>query len=450
MKKSSIWMAGLTLGLYGIVGAPAWAQDLDEARVREIVREEAGKKPLLEVNGYFRAGYGLSSKGAAMEAFGMPDNLGWQGTKFRLGNETDVYGDLAITANWYNPNGESGKMFRSVMRLNYKNDMHAVDSFAFGMPEIYGESVNVFQQGLRLWAGKRYRRMDVHIIDYYHLDYSGFGGGFDDLDLGFMKVSLAMIGSGAARGSAGPTGSGSEGYGPLAKTTLDLHLTNINTIGIGGTSEFWIAGAYQNGLRKDQDIPGFSVAYLHNREIRPGSFNRFAAQYGLGSLASLSPNFVAGLASGPVPPSDPSEFTTEKAWRLVIMDYFMSQFSENFSVMFVADFEYGESGAPNNPSILTFSIGARPIYHFTQELSLAVEGGFQYMEKAYSAQKGMLGKLTLAPQVAAQEGFWGRPVLRAFATAAMWSDDLKGAVGGRSFANDTFGMSFGLQVETWW
>jgi maltoporin len=40
--------------------------------------------------------------------------------------------------------------------------------------------------------------------------------------------------------------------------------------------------------------------------------------------------------------------------------------------------------------------------------------------------------------------------LRAFVTYAGWSDDFKGFVGGTPYADDTRGLSYGIQAEAWW
>jgi maltoporin len=46
--------------------------------------------------------------------------------------------------------------------------------------------------------------------------------------------------------------------------------------------------------------------------------------------------------------------------------------------------------------------------------------------------------------------FWSRPELRAFVTTAFWNDSIKGAVGGPAYATDTFGLTAGVQMESWW
>ena len=62
---------------------------------------------------------------------------------------------------------------------------------------------------------------------------------------------------------------------------------------------------------------------------------------------------------------------------------------------------------------------------------------------------GSLGIFTIAPTIKPRGGFFTRPELRAFATFAVWSDELKGAIGGTPYANQNYGFIFGVQAETW-
>ena len=48
--------------------------------------------------------------------------------------------------------------------------------------------------GIQLWAGKRfYQRKDIHIMDYYYLNNSGYGVGVENIDVGLGSVSVALI-----------------------------------------------------------------------------------------------------------------------------------------------------------------------------------------------------------------------------------------------------------------
>ncbi len=92
----------------------------------------------------------------------------------------------------------------------------------------------------------------------------------------------------------------------------------------------------------------------------------------------------------------------------------------------------------------------RSIYQFNKYLSLAFEGGADYVSESLSGTSGNLFKLTLAPQVSLGSQFFSRPVLRAFITYAHWSDDFVGQVGGQDYRGDRDGLSYGVQMEAWW
>jgi maltoporin len=103
---------------------------------------------------------------------------------------------------------------------------------------------------------------------------------------------------------------------------------------------------------------------------------------------------------------------------------------------------------------LWISAGARPIYCFTKYIGIAVEGGVDVVKAeapaGASVDTGFVGKLTVAPLIRPGMDFWARPELRAFVTAAAWNNAVKGAVGGPAFANDNFGLTAGVQMESWW
>ena len=62
---------------------------------------------------------------------------------------------------------------------------------------------------------------------------------------------------------------------------------------------------------------------------------------------------------------------------------------------------------------------------------------------------GSLGIFSIAPTIKPRGGFFTRPELRAFATFAVWSDSLKGAIGSPAYADKNYGFIFGVQAETW-
>jgi maltoporin len=62
----------------------------------------------------------------------------------------------------------------------------------------------------------------------------------------------------------------------------------------------------------------------------------------------------------------------------------------------------------------------------------------------------VLFKLSAGPELRFDNKFFGRPVLRAYVTYAVWGSGFKGRVGGEPYVDDTSGLAAGLQMEAWW
>jgi maltoporin len=168
-----------------------------------------------------------------------------------------------------------------------------------------------------------------------------------------------------------------------------------------------------------------------------GGYNDFSIQYGSGAAY----NFASTLdTSGP---------NLDEAWRFRVTDHFTIQPWDRFAMQAVGIYEETEFGGPNSHQRWG-SLGARPIYYFNDRFSIALEGGIDWAKSEPLGTDGHLWKITLAPQISRGGKFFDRPVLRAFVTYAKWSDGFKGLVGGTPYQNDTEGLTYGLQVETWW
>ena len=96
------------------------------------------------------------------------------------------------------------------------------------------------------------------------------------------------------------------------------------------------------------------------------------------------------------------------------------------------------------------SLGVRPMEFLTNHVRLLAKLGYYKINNNYFNLDGSLRKLTLAGELAEKGGFWQRPLIRAYATYAQWSDGFRGQVGGDTYADDTSGWSAGVQIESWW
>lgn len=408
----------------------------------------------IDFNGYFRAGTGGTSKGGQQTCF----KLSGAASKYRLGNECETYGELALGAQLYKmPSSDTTFRVHTRLAINAPQDLESsstTTSWAEAWAEADKIGTGAFANA-RLWAGKRfYQRNDVHITDFYFWNNSGNGGGIENVDVGVGKLSYAYRrNSGAVK-----TGTKTEFY-------LDPNdgLTKSRVVDVTGNSaisghDFRLGGIQVNpggeltvgvDLRFADNSDAAKAAgiensngqlynLMHTQSNVLGGFNRIALQYGRGVVANLSPGAPAFGAS-----------SSDKAWRIV-EQLMVQPDGTNWTGMgtFVYEDQMGKQK--------WISYGARPQYHFNDKWSLAVDFGHDEV-KPDGGERRTLNKVTIAPQISAGRQFFSRPVLRAFYTYAKWNDaaqaaapagDALSATG--AFGSSTNGSTFGIQAEAWW
>lgn len=395
----------------------------------------AQDKPAFEFHGYLRSGFGVNLDGGDQVAFQAPGAY----AKYRLGNETETYGELGLTNNWLGNDGD-GAWFRTEIKLavitsNVQQfDSLKADTSNIAIQESYAEAGNLFadQPSMSFWAGHRfYQRHDVHINDFFYWDMSGYGAGFQDMDVGVGKLHVAYLGS------------TNEPDGRTVKNHIDVRLSDVD-VGMG-TITLGVAPVVQvnNPGADDSDTAiGFAGTVMHVMPGFMGGFNKASLQVGYGAQAGLQTS-IRGADSGLL---------------LRFVDQAQIQTSESFSLMgtLIAQFDNAEDGDGGN---LWISAGARPTFHLSKYTALLLEGGVDLVQpRGDDSELGFLGKLTVAPTLKAGTGFWARPELRAFVTAAFWNNAIgfdsdnpdAGGVGGAAYADETFGLTFGVQAESWW
>lgn len=395
---------------------------------------------VFEYQGYLRSGFGVNSKGGDMEPFKAPGAE----AKYRLGNEGETYGEAALIHNYLNTDGPT---FKTQIRIGYQTKNHMdwdVDNDKFMLREAYTEMGNfTWAPSVKFWAGERfYRRHDIHINDFYVFDMSGYGGGAEDIPVGnWGKLAAAWIG-GSTDDYEFPT------VGRVAKNTLDLRLYDIDLP--WGKGMFWLAPSYlaggsyanSNGTTVNyDDTAGLAVGFMHTNDKPFGldnSYNQFTLQYGRGTGSNFSPVV-----------QDPT-VNLGDSWKFRLTESGVFQVADNFSLMPTFIWQMEDLGYPGDSQITWVSAGVRPIYNFTEHISLAVEGGVDYVDNEPLGVRDYLFKGTIAPQLSFGELFFSRPVLRLYATYAKWGSGFEGRVGGAPYADATSGANFGIQMEAWW
>jgi len=433
------------------------------AQRKRIIAERVEKvlSNFVEIGGYFRAGYGRNGQGGPMNGFKAPGAA----AKYRLGNEAENYGELILGKNMYLPGLFSpkadhtrldGPIARVQLRVSFFNPYDAYSSAAstqVGLPEAWAAIGNIFkaQPNIKFWAGNRfYRRHDIHIIDFFHWDMSGGGGGVEDITVGPVKLALAWIGVGSTSGLSYLPQPQPENRAGFSKSNVDFRIYEIpllaGTLEAGFTYAHSESGQDQNG-HQAPDSHGFAFNLVHtvpNFLSKDGS-NKFTFQYGLGSAKTFTSGFETFQQDGAtyIRPDDAGSY------RFRVTESFVASPSRYFSVGPVVVAQATQYSSDTRPQYWV-SAGVRPIVHLHDHFNIAFEGGLDWVDDQEQDLNGTLLKLTVAPQISIDRLFMSRPVIRAFFTYAHWSDELQGQVGGQDHLNLQDGVNWGAQMEAWW
>ena len=401
----------------------------------KVVQELQQQVKQFEFHGYLRSGQGLNSEGGQMVAFQAPGAP----AKYRLGNEADTYGELIFVNNWINPSHDPNKAWMKTEVLVQANttqssNFASTDQFRFREAFVQVGNVLASNPTAQFWAGERYyRRLNIDINDFFFLDMSGYGGGMDNLDVKIGQASVAYLG-GAKTDLV-------TNNGIYPKSNLDVRLYGVKTP--VGELGLWYDYSFSKGgtLADGSSVPstsGWAIGIGHTRTEWLGGYNRLSLQYGVGNSA----NFSTGIEYPTVylPNAHTFRFT----------DSAVIQPNDKFAIQPVVIYQQQTDGNPASGINKWLSFGARPVWFFTDHVSLAFEAGFDHTSSGAGLYDGWLRKVTIAPQIGSGRKFFSRPVLRAFVTYANWSEGLKGFVGGPAYLNKTSGWNFGVQGETWW
>jgi maltoporin len=427
-------------------------------RLEQVLQE------FVDFHGYFRAGYGRDDKGGSQVAFQAPGAL----AKYRLGNEAENYGELTLGKNFYvpdlfsldaakrpdgTPTGPIARFQATISILNPYQDLLSSGDTSFGLPEAFASIGNVVaaQPTMKFWAGSRYyRRHDIHINDFFFYNMSGTGGGMEDFRLPFGKLALAWIGGSSSSGFSDLPQPDANNKAGFSKGNWDLRLYDVPLP--LGKGEFGVVYARaDSGLdsagRSTPDSDGVAVTALHTipQFISDDGVNKLSLQFGTGPAKTFTSGFETfTLTNGVFIRPDP-----RNSWRFRATEHFTANLSDYFSIgpaLVYQITDYTTEGG----LVQWASAGVRPILHFNKYISLAFEGGVDWVKNNDQGTSSYLYKLTLAPQVSLGNRFMSRPAIRAFVTYAHWGDQFQGQIGGNDYANTTEGLTYGVQMEVWW
>lgn len=381
----------------------------------------------VEFHGYLRTGLGTTSEGGDQKCFGIAPS------KYRLGNECETYGELALSAPFGKQDGAWAKynVMLAFIENNGQSDFESVDGDKYDIAsrQNYFQAGGFFGKGAfedaKVWVGKRYyNRHDVHITDFFYWNNSGLGAGIEDISLGAdPKLAFAYH---------------QNGTGDNSLTTRRLS-ARVYDIPVNPNGKLEAELAFLEGSTADDSATapdsgsGYALMVEHMQSGILGGFNKLAFVYGKDGAFGGAWNPTYSTAGG------------QKGSDFRIVDQIFVDFQNGWSGMGTA--VYAQVKPDSGDKTTWISIGARPQYNFSDNVSVAVEAGWDQVKTGDTTAK--LAKLTVAPQYTLSGGFWARPAFRAFATYAKWND-AAGAQGGGVFEPDNNGLTFGVQVEAWW
>jgi maltoporin len=396
------------------------------------------------VHGYFRGGFGANVREKGRQTC-FQLNLGGQLSKYRLGNECEVWAELHTTTVVYA--GEDG----TVANLHFMPVAYIPTSYigytptgvtssdngspgtgaTVAFPNLYVDIKGIdWLYGGTPWMGTRYyKRESIYISDFFYWNPSGVGAGIEDISLGKIWDSAPDVvrdltfSYGVFAVDGQPSGS------PQLPLQIDLGIRN--DIQIRGIRP-WQGGELQLGFQYIKDWSndyspqtdsvtnittmvsnthsGWGGTFQYVQDVLGGN-NKVAVQYGVGGGAGF------GTLSRFYYPDFSLNFQTTE-WRFRALDVLTIQPLAWLGLQANLVFQHDKNSTPAAGNWI--SAGTRASFAFTEHAKVLVEVGRDQLKTKNGSGDRQLTKATGALAIAAAKGFWARPELRLFLTYAVW------------------------------
>ena len=421
----------------------------------------------VDFHGYFRAGAQASTQGGEVYCLGN-GNIGHK--VGRLGDECDTYAELTLNQEVYNKANNKWTLNTLVAygTAEGNRDLQG-DSWqgVGGDGPWNGQRLSIRElwtgyqtdAGYQIWAGKRfYQRKDIHILDLYYLNNSGYGAGIEGIDVGAGNLAFAV------------TKWANDGTSDYNRNVykLDARWNGIPVGPLGNLdasviyalpfiSEQQEANAAGNA-RTNRANSGALVTLDLNTAVNSDSvnlMNHFVVQYGTNGFGYIGQN---GNHAG-------DNYTPDLDDTGVRVIDWGTLDAGNFGLGYSLIWAHVDNGDDHHAAGATwttersgwiYSIVLRPEYKWTEFTRTTLELG-------YSSQKtnGWMApgedpdvyKVTLAQQFTPGKGFWTRPAIRFYVSYIGGDEFAEGwAVGykNKNKDGDEYQITVGTQVEAWW
>ena len=451
----------------------------------------------VDFHGYFRAGAQASTQGGEVYCLGN-GNIGHK--VGRLGDECDTYAELTLNQEVYNKANNKWTLNTLVAygTAEGNRDLQG-DSWqgVGGNGPWNGQRLSIRElwtgyqtdAGYQIWAGKRfYQRKDIHILDLYYLNNSGYGAGIEGIDVGLGNLSFAVTkwaNDRSVKRIKADAWPGAQDDHTLIPTNRNVYKLDArwNGIPVGfGTIDAAVIYALPFISDHQRDIDGSSrstqansgalVTLEHNSAVNTDSvnlMNKFVVQYGTNGFGYVG-QFKNHAGENYTPDID------IQGVRLIdwgTLD--VGNFGLGYSLLW-GHINVGKDHNANGNNAWTYdrsgweySVVLRPEYKWTEFTRTTLELGYSKMKATgWVAATGDddpdAYKVTLAQQFTPGKGFWTRPAIRFYVSYLGGTQLSKGNLyfsavdgtwtAGKAFkdANDghNYQVTVGTQVEAWW
>lgn len=421
----------------------------------------------VDFHGYFRAGAQASTQGGEVYCLGN-GNIGHK--VGRLGDECDTYAELTLNQEVYNKANNKWTLNTLVAygTAEGNRDLQG-DSWqgVGGDGPWNGQRLSIRElwtgyqtdAGYQIWAGKRfYQRKDVHLLDLYYLNNSGYGAGIEGIDVGMGNLAFAV------------TKWANDGTSDYNRNVykLDARWNGIPVGPLGNLdasviyalpfiSEQQEANAAGNA-RANRANSGALVTLDLNTAVNSDSvnlMNHFVVQYGTNGFGYIGQN---GNHAG-------DNYTPDLDDTGVRVIDWGTLDAGNFGLGYSLIWAHVDNGDDHKAAGATwtttrsgwiYSIVLRPEYKWTEFTRTTLELGYSSQKTNSWMAPGEdpdVYKVTLAQQFTPGKGFWTRPAIRFYVSYIGGDEFAEGwAVGykNKNKDGDEHQITVGTQVEAWW
>ncbi|MCR4554637.1 MAG: carbohydrate porin, partial [Succinivibrionaceae bacterium] len=426
----------------------------------------------VDFHGYFRSGLNYATQGGSAYCFGNGGGVGH--LLGRLGDECDTYAEISLSQEVFN---KADNKFTVHTLVAYGTNEAGAGKPQYdyqgnaaqwngkpgdrngwnGQGGWTGQHLSLREawagyempSGIQLWAGKRfYQRKDIHMMDYYYLNNSGYGVGVENIDAGLGSVSVALLKHQIDQGDA------VNEEEPINSYIADLRW---NGVPLWNDASLDVALLYGwsnlSQAQKDKDLKmnnGFLALVEWTQGNFFGGFNKLSFTYGHDSL-----DYVGSLSAGGNHAGDFLIPYAEKGNGYRFIDWgVIEQPSWNLGYALIATHknafdENGTEGGANwsHPTGNDYTFVVRPSYKWSDFTSTVLEFGYTniaatnfhgyWTNDEFTPYDGKYGvtrgwntdpnghkarsrlsatKLTIAQQWTPGSHFWARPSIRIFAS----------------------------------